>query len=221
MDQSLLQMFSEVINFALDVITGERQYGYVIYKIISYLTNNLSHVSLNGSISHNGNVYNIPTCTCYFYNFNFQICLWICAELILCGQKVEYIKNISPICNIYFHLLWYEAHIQLQLNDYGNYGHIITPVSSENHPMIAISIKLLKGKIPEYIYDRISYLDKSGVRNSVLSCDNDHIKSLVGDNYNSRKCAHRNAQQHSRYYQSQNVTNPTPYTDVIKTLGCP
>ena len=37
------------------------------------------------------------------------------------------------------------------------------------------------------------------------------------DNYS--KFAHRNAQQHSRYYQSQNVTNPTPYTDVTKTVG--
>ena len=30
---------------------------------------------------------------------------------------------------------------------------------------------------------------------------------------NSRKCAHRNAQHHSRYYQSHNVTNPTTYNE--------
>ena len=35
---------------------------------------------------------------------------------------------------------------------------------------------------------------------------------------NSRKFAYWNAQQHSRYSQSQNVTNPTPYTDVTKNV---
>ena len=46
-----------------------------------------------------------------FFIYNLQIFLCIYAALRLGDCKVEYIKNIPHIWNIYRHPLWYEAYI--------------------------------------------------------------------------------------------------------------